>query len=53
MDENDPVFYITDLLIHMAQDQMKKTMAEGVTGEQLQAIIGSHAGKRRKSRTPS
>lgn len=45
MDENDPVFYITDLLIHMAQDQMKKTMAEGVTGEQLQAIIGSHAGK--------
>lgn len=24
MDENDPVFYITDLLIHMAQDQMKR-----------------------------
>lgn len=48
MDENDPVFYITDLLIHMAQDQMKKTMAEGVTGEQLQAIIGSHAGKEEK-----
>ena len=41
MDEQDPVFYITDLLIHMAQDQMKKTMAEGVTGEQLQAVIGS------------
>ena len=34
MDEKDPVFYITDLLIHMAQDQMKKTLAEGVTGEQ-------------------
>ena len=32
MDEKDPVFYITDLLIHMAQDQMKKTLAEGVTG---------------------
>lgn len=41
MDEKDPVFYITDLLIHMAQDQMKKTLAEGVTGEQLQAVIGS------------
>ena len=27
---------------------MKKTMAEGVTGEQLQAIIGSHAGKEEK-----
>ena len=32
----------------MAQDQMNKTMAEGVTGEQLQAIIGSHAGKEEK-----
>lgn len=42
MDEQDPVFYITDLLPHMAQDQMKKTLAEGVTGEQLQAVIGSH-----------
>lgn len=43
MDEKDPVFYITDLLIHMAQDQMKKTLAEGVTGEQLQAVIGSNS----------
>jgi aspartyl aminopeptidase len=48
MDEKDPVFYITDLLIHMAQDQMKKTMAEGVTGEQLQAIIGSHSNRDEK-----
>ncbi|MCH3951525.1 MAG: aminopeptidase [Acidaminococcus sp.] len=48
MDENDPVFYITDLLIHMAQDQMKKTLAEGVTGEQLQAVIGSNSDKDEK-----
>ena len=41
--EDDPVFYITDLLIHMAQDQMKKTLADGVTGEQLQAVAGTHA----------
>ena len=43
LDDNDPVFYISDLLIHMAQDQMKKTLADGVTGEQLQAIIGSNS----------
>lgn len=27
----------------MAQDQMKKTLADGVTGEQLQAVIGTNA----------
>ena len=27
----------------MAQDQMKKTLAEGITGEQLQAIAGTNA----------
>ena len=41
--DDDPIFYISDLLIHMAQDQMKKTLADGVTGEQLQAIIGSNS----------
>lgn len=41
--DDDPIFYITDLLIHMAQDQMKKTLADGVTGEQLQALIGSNS----------
>ncbi len=43
MKDDDPIFYITDLLIHMAQDQMKKTLADGVTGEQLQAVIGTNA----------
>lgn len=43
MKDDDPIFYITDLLIHMAQDQMKKNLAEGVTGEQLQAVIGTHS----------
>lgn len=41
--DDDPIFYISDLLIHMAQDQMKKTLADGVTGEQLQAIAGTNA----------
>ena len=37
----DPKFVITDLLPHLAQDQMKKTMSEGITGEGLNLIIGS------------
>ncbi len=40
-DPEDPRFVITDLLPHLAQDQMKKTMAEGITGEGLNIIIGS------------
>lgn len=40
-DENDPVFYITDLLPHLAADQMSKTLAAGVTGEMLNVVIGS------------
>lgn len=48
--EDDPIFYITDLLIHMAQDQMKKTLAEGVTGEQLQAVAGTNAEENMKAK---
>ena len=40
-DANDPVFCVTDLLVHLAADQMKKTLAEGVTGENLRVILGS------------
>jgi len=40
-DENDPVLYITDLLPHLANDQMSKTLAKGITGEQLNLVIGS------------
>ena len=38
---DDPKFVITDLLPHLAADQMKKTMAEGITGEGLNILIGS------------
>lgn len=40
-DPEEPKFVITDLLPHLAQDQMKKTLAEGFTGEGLNILIGS------------
>lgn len=40
-DEDDPVFGVSDLLIHLAKDQMKKTLAEGVEGENLNILVGS------------
>ncbi len=39
-DENDPVFYITDLLPHLAGDQSQKTLGKAIDGESLNAIIG-------------
>ncbi len=38
-DENDPVVGVSDLLIHLAQDQMGKKLSEGVTGEDLDIIL--------------
>ena len=38
---DEPRFVITDLLPHLAKDQMTKTMAEGITGEGLNILIGS------------
>ena len=40
-DDKDPVFTITDLLPHLAQDQMKKKATEVVEGESLNILIGS------------
>ena len=39
-DDNDPVLYISDLLIHLAKDQMDKKLGDAVTGEGLNVIIG-------------
>lgn len=39
--DEDPVFCITDLLPHLGKDQMSKTMAEAITGEGLNILIGS------------
>ncbi|SHJ52371.1 Aspartyl aminopeptidase [Geosporobacter subterraneus DSM 17957] len=40
-DEKDPVFFITDLLPHLAKDQLEKKLNEGVTGEGLNILVGS------------
>ncbi len=40
-DENDPCFVVTDLLPHLAQEQYKRTLAEGIKGEELNILIGS------------
>jgi aspartyl aminopeptidase len=40
-EESDPVFTITDLLPHLAKDQMEKKLSEGVTGEALNILVGS------------
>ena len=40
-DEDDPVLYITDLLIHLAGKQLQKKAAEVIEGESLDILIGS------------
>lgn len=39
--EDDPIFTITDLLPHLAQEQMERKLKEGVKGEELNLLIGS------------
>ena len=39
--ETDPIFTITDLLPHLAQEQMEKKLKNGVEGEDLRLLIGS------------
>jgi len=38
--EDEPVFFITDLLPHLSKNQNKKTLAEAITGEELNIIVG-------------
>ncbi len=40
-DPEDPVLFITDLLIHLAREQMQKSLAEGVAAEQLNVLLGT------------
>ena len=40
-DDNDPILVVSDLLIHLSADQMKKPLAEGIAGEQLNVILGT------------
>ena len=38
---DDPIFMVSDLLIHLAADQMQKTAAQVIAGEQLNVILGT------------
>lgn len=40
-DAGDPVFCVTDLLIHLAKDQMGKKASEAVAGEDLDILVGN------------
>ena len=40
-DKNDPVFCVTDLLPHLAADQMSKNAMQIISGEQLNILVGS------------
>ena len=41
-DPEDPVFCISDILPHIAQEQMKKTAADFIEGEKLDAILACY-----------
>ena len=40
-DEKEPKFVITDLLPHLAAEQSKRTLNEGIKGEELNVLVGS------------
>lgn len=40
--ENDPVFCVTDLLIHLSQEQLKKGGAKVIEGEDLDILVGNY-----------
>lgn len=40
-EEDDPVFFVSDLLIHLAQDQMEKKASKVIEGEALDIIVGN------------
>ena len=39
--ETEPCFCITDLLPHLAREQMNKTMSKAILGENLNVLVGS------------
>lgn len=39
-DEGDPVFYINDLLPHLAQEQVTKPLGTAIPGEKLNLLVG-------------
>lgn len=47
-DDTDPVFCVTDILIHLAQNQMNKKASVAVEGENLDLLIASRPIKLKK-----
>ena len=41
-DPEDPIFCVTDLLPHLGREQMKRPLAEGLRGEELNILVGCH-----------
>lgn len=40
--DNEPKFVINDLLPHLASEQIKRPLNEGIKGEELNVLVGSH-----------
>ena len=40
-DDGDPKFVINDLLPHLSREQNKRTLSDGIRGEELNVLIGS------------
>ena len=40
-DDNDPVFTITDILPHLAEEQYQKKIGQAIGGEDLNVLVGS------------
>lgn len=47
--EDDPVVFVSDLLVHLAQEQMEKKAAKVIEGEALDIIVGNRPIKIDKS----
>ncbi|MBQ4404614.1 MAG: aminopeptidase [Selenomonadaceae bacterium] len=41
-EEGDPVFCVTDLLIHLSQEQLKKTADKVIEGDKLDVLVGNY-----------
>ncbi len=41
-EENEPCFVVTDLLPHLSKEQDKRSLNDGIKGEELNILIGSH-----------
>ncbi|MBQ7288809.1 MAG: aminopeptidase [Clostridia bacterium] len=40
--DDEPCFVITDLLPHLATEQSKRPLSQGIKGEELNVLVGSH-----------